>query len=327
MFRPALSLAALLLTASCARREEAKPAPESKPSAAPEIEHTASALTCRDGVLGVVAPSQSAGAATPEVSATAPSDAASPPDADLTGMFAPIDDGGFGVGGLGLGTGSGLGLGSLGRPRARSVVGVPLGAHGARAMAVARSACGGIEAIRACHDEAARPTGTVVLDLSIDAAGKATVTKTSGDLADEKLRSCLSSAFAALVFDPAAAGSTSYSLAFESAQGKQPSVRETPVTVTGSLPPEVVRRVIRARTPQIRYCYEKALKVDPKEAGKMTVSFTIDTKGDVSGAKIASSTLGDATLESCIVGVFSKIVFPVPSAGPVTVSYPIVLSP
>jgi TonB family protein len=269
-------------------------------------------------VLGVVAKPVSSESAQP----APPKTPASAFDADLSGLLAPIGDGGIGIGSIGtFGTGMGLG-----RARSRTIVAMPLGSHGVRAMAVAKGACGKIEELRACHDDAGRPVGTVILDLSIDAAGKATVSKTSGELVDEKLRTCVSTALASAVFDPAAAGSTSYSIAFEGTPGKEPMLRDSKVTATGGLPPEIITRVIRSRMAQIRYCYEKALKVDPKTAGKITVSFTIDPKGAVTGAKAASSTLGDATLDACIVSVFTKITFPAPASGSISVSYPIVLS-
>jgi hypothetical protein len=278
-------------------------------------------LTCRDGVLGILAK--------PVSSESAPS--ASPPvtdaallDADLTGMLAPIASGGLGIGSIGTFGPTGAGFG---RSRGHAIVAVPLGAHDARAMAVAKGACGRVQELRTCHDEAGRPTGTVIIDLSIDAAGKATVTKTSGDLAPEALRECLGKALASVTFEPAAAGATSYSIAFESAPVKAPRLGATKPTTTGDLDPAVIARVVRSRMAQINYCYEKALKVDPKTAGKITVSFTIDPKGAVTGAKAASSTLGDAVLESCIVTVFSKITFPAPKSGSVSVSYPIVLTP
>jgi hypothetical protein len=307
------------LTVACARREEAKPAPESKPSAAAEVEHPVEALTCRDGVLGVVAKPVSSESVQP---APAPAPASSAFDADLSGMFAPIGDGGVGIGSIGtFGTGVGFG-----RWQGRAIVAMPTDSHGARAMAVAKGACGRVQELRTCHDDAGRPAGTVVLDLSIDAAGKATVTKTSGDLAHEALRSCLAKALASVTFDPAAAGTTSYSIAFESAPAKAPRLGDAKPTATGDLDPAVIARVVRSRMAQIRYCYEKALKIDPKTAGKIVVSFTIDPKGTVSGAKAASSTLGDATLDACIVAVFAKITFPEPKSGSVSVSYPIVLS-
>lgn len=316
MRAPLLLLVTLSL--SCARREEAKALSktEGEPSASavPEIEHPIEALTCRDGVLGAVAKPVSSSESAPAASAF---------DAGLGGLFAPIGEGGVGLGSIGPIGMTGLGHG---RPRGRTIVAMPLGPHGARAMAVTKGVCGRFEALRTCHDEAGRPVGTVILDLSIDAAGKATVSKTSGELENEKLRTCLSTAVTATTFEPAGAGATSYSIAFEGTPDKAPSVHDSKVAAAGGLPPEVITRVLRSRMAQIRYCYQKALAIDPKTAGKITVSFTIDPKGATSGAKAASSTLGDATLDACIVSVVSKITFPEPTSGSVTVSYPIVLT-
>lgn len=342
-------LVAVLLTAACARREEAKPAPEGKPSAVPAAEYTLEALTCTDGVLGVVPPPSDAPVdAGPSV----------PGDADLTGVFGTIGDGGFGAGGLGisgtgggtggigLGASSGLGIGGIGGIGGTTgsgfgkigaialrlvypIVTKPTDSRGARALAVARGGCGATASIRKCHNDYGKPVGNVDLSLTVGADGKVTAAKrTAGENTTEELGECVANALSPVVFDPAASGVSTYRVTFmEPRRIKPPTMSESAPTVTGSLPKDVIRRILRAHFPRMRYCYEKALATDPKLAGKVTVNFGIDKSGAVTDPKITDGTIADATMRACIVTAMKAISFPAPDGGPVTVTYPLIFNP
>jgi TonB family protein len=96
--------------------------------------------------------------------------------------------------------------------------------------------------------------------------------------------------------------------------------------VRGSLPREVIQRVIRAHLSQVRYCYERALTAQPTLAGRVTVSFVIGPSGAVQSASIQSGTLGHAETEQCIVAAVQRFTFPPPEGGGiVAVHYPFVL--
>src|SRR5205085_886681 len=51
--------------------------------------------------------------------------------------------------------------------------------------------------------------------------------------------------------------------------------------VTGGLPPEVVRRIVRQNQARMRYCYEQGLVKNPALAGDVKTKLTIDTAGAV----------------------------------------------
>jgi hypothetical protein len=110
--------------------------------------------------------------------------------------------------------------------------------------------------------------------------------------------------------------------------GSTPRVRPGVTAVSGSLPPEIIRRVIRAHVGQVRACYEDGLKKNPTLEGRVDVKFVIDTSGRVSSARSTPhSTMPDMAVVSCVVAAFRRLRFPQPKAGAVTVIYPLVFAP
>ncbi|MGF1510127.1 MAG: AgmX/PglI C-terminal domain-containing protein [Myxococcota bacterium] len=96
--------------------------------------------------------------------------------------------------------------------------------------------------------------------------------------------------------------------------------------VRGSLPKELIRRVINQHMAQIRYCYEKELTRSPGIFGRVSTRFTIGPNGLVQDAMVPSSTLGNTTVEQCIVSKIKTWKFPKPKGGGVViVNYPFVL--
>ncbi|MBS2013592.1 MAG: AgmX/PglI C-terminal domain-containing protein [Deltaproteobacteria bacterium] len=108
---------------------------------------------------------------------------------------------------------------------------------------------------------------------------------------------------------------------------RPPSVRMAPVTVNGRLPPEVIQRILRASFGRFRLCYENGLRSNPDLAGRVTVKFVIDRKGDVASAADGGSTLPDQAVVGCIVRAIGGVSFPAPEGGVVTVVYPLDLAP
>jgi TonB family protein len=94
-------------------------------------------------------------------------------------------------------------------------------------------------------------------------------------------------------------------------------------TVMGSLDKEVIRRVVRANSNQVRFCYEKELKKNPKLAGTVKVKFAIASNGSVASAAVTSSTLNNSAVESCLTGRIRRWKFPEPKGGGIVlVNYP-----
>jgi hypothetical protein len=105
-----------------------------------------------------------------------------------------------------------------------------------------------------------------------------------------------------------------------------PRLREGSVTVTGRLPPEVVRRIARQNFGRFRLCYEDGLRSDPRLHGRVIVRFSIATDGSVSSSQDAGSTLPAPGVVACIVRGIGNLSFPQPEGGTVQVVYPIDLA-
>ena len=107
-----------------------------------------------------------------------------------------------------------------------------------------------------------------------------------------------------------------------------PSVSTGNADVRGSLSKEAIRRHVRRNILDIRYCYESAWARDQSLAGRVEVRFVISPSGAVSSSSVASSTLGNPTVEQCIARVVQSIAFPEPEGGGVViVTYPFRFEP
>jgi hypothetical protein len=93
--------------------------------------------------------------------------------------------------------------------------------------------------------------------------------------------------------------------------------------VEGTLPMEVVKRIVHANFPRLRACYTAGLKSDPELRGTVTTRFIIDSTGAVETASLMSSTMSNPNVGTCVVGVFSTMSFPAPENGKARVTYPI----
>lgn len=101
-------------------------------------------------------------------------------------------------------------------------------------------------------------------------------------------------------------------------------VAVTPGTpqVSGYLSAEQINRVVRANQAALRYCYETEVQRRRGLRGKVVVQWRVDRGGLVPMARVASSTLGNATVEGCLVRQVQKWRFPKPDGGEVSVMYP-----
>lgn len=105
-----------------------------------------------------------------------------------------------------------------------------------------------------------------------------------------------------------------------------PEIHPHPPTVMGGLSQEAIRRVVRRHLNEIRFCYEQGLQSNPSLEGRVTVSWIISGDGRVQSSSLASSSLSNSTVESCVVGAVQRWTFPSPeNGGVVGVNYPFVL--
>ena len=108
----------------------------------------------------------------------------------------------------------------------------------------------------------------------------------------------------------------------------RPHLRDEGIAVSnGSLPPEVIKRIVRQNFGRFRACYEDGLRRDPALQGRVSARFVIGRDGAVSSVSDGGSDLPDRGVVSCVVRAFYGVSFPQPEGGIVTVTYPILFSP
>lgn len=106
-----------------------------------------------------------------------------------------------------------------------------------------------------------------------------------------------------------------------------PRLRMGDTQVTGRLPAEVIRRVVRQNHTRFRHCYEQGLMTNPGLSGRVGVRFVIGGDGAVANVANVGSDLPDSKVIGCVTRAFYDIGFPKPEGGIVTVVYPIMFQP
>ena len=106
-----------------------------------------------------------------------------------------------------------------------------------------------------------------------------------------------------------------------------PRIRQLPPVTSGTLPPEVIQRIVRQNFGRFRLCYEDGLRRNPNLEGRVATRFVIGRDGAVSNVSNGGSDLPDSSVVSCVIATYYGLSFPSPEKGIVTVSYPIFFSP
>jgi TonB family protein len=94
----------------------------------------------------------------------------------------------------------------------------------------------------------------------------------------------------------------------------------------GQIDKKAVSRVLRRRSGAVKRCYEKALKRNEGVNGKLVVKFQIGSAGRITRIKVVKNGTGDSGVASCITSAMKGWRFPIPEGGPVTFSFPFILS-
>ncbi|HMA96559.1 MAG TPA: AgmX/PglI C-terminal domain-containing protein, partial [Polyangiaceae bacterium] len=108
---------------------------------------------------------------------------------------------------------------------------------------------------------------------------------------------------------------------------RPPTCRCDRMHVSGRLPPETIQRIVRLNHGRFRGCYHQALLSKPTLAGRVAVRFVIGPVGQVTSVRDEGSTLESPATTRCILEAFSRLEFPMPEGGDVTVVYPLRLTP
>jgi hypothetical protein len=91
--------------------------------------------------------------------------------------------------------------------------------------------------------------------------------------------------------------------------------------------PAALRAALAGAAGSVRGCYERALRQNQMLQGKLLVAVKVGAQGNTCGASLASDTLGDGAVASCVLQKFRSGTFPAPIGGCVDVQVPINFTP
>ena len=91
--------------------------------------------------------------------------------------------------------------------------------------------------------------------------------------------------------------------------------------------PAALRAALASAAGSVRGCYERALRQNQMLQGKLMVAVKVGAQGNACGASLASDTLGDGAVASCVLQKFRSGTFPAPIGGCVDVQVPINFTP
>jgi hypothetical protein len=225
----------------------------------------------------------------------------------------------------GLGTVGGFGGGTPIKPSSTTIEGHALPNDSFHVDDLNREACAQLREMSECVDRLhkGQPRWEFELDaeLTIDAGVVTNTNVTSMMPTNPGVVACVTDALGKIKLI-GGSGRPHYALSIVARDVKSVRMTEVDTVILGKLPPEVVKRIVRANFPRLRACYEAGLKTDPALAGVVAVRFRIDTDGSVVGVALdaTASTLTDAAVRGCVLGVYRTLSFPEPEGGVVNVS-------
>jgi TonB family protein len=91
--------------------------------------------------------------------------------------------------------------------------------------------------------------------------------------------------------------------------------------VKRALSPEQLQATMKGRVGEMAACYELSPAKQKQVTGELTVDFTVEASGKVSGESLASDSVADKLLSDCVLGVVRETSFP-PAEAAVDVSWP-----
>jgi TonB family protein len=111
-------------------------------------------------------------------------------------------------------------------------------------------------------------------------------------------------------------------------RGSVKSEKGDEVGGAGEFDSNLVVQTIKTRIRAIQMCYEQQLRRNPSLAGKVTIEFTIQVRGNVTDVHVKENSTGDTAVGTCVANTVGTFRFnPGPQGGSVTYSYPFVFAP
>lgn len=100
----------------------------------------------------------------------------------------------------------------------------------------------------------------------------------------------------------------------------KPAAKPKP-KVKRSLTPEQLQQTMKSRQTAMAACYELSPAKEKQLAGELTVDFTVEPSGKVTGESLVNDSIADKILSECVVGVVRDTSFPRSEAA-IDVSWP-----
>lgn len=163
------------------------------------------------------------------------------------------------------------------------------------------------------------PSGHISVYAELDRTGAVRQARINNDtLRAPEVSNCAISVFKQMRFPaPGGFASVIYPIGFAPEDAASDGI-----AVTGSaLSQDEIRRVVLAKMPVIRMCYEREPVRDATLSGQVVVDFTILQNGGVTAASVSRSTLPNS-MEACVLSSVRMLQFRRPLASTVKVRYP-----
>jgi hypothetical protein len=175
-----------------------------------------------------------------------------------------------------------------------------------------------LDDVKACMRDHGSATGKLVVEFGVTPEGKVNDPKPKERSSNAALDRCIANAFGRWTFPKPRGGvlmGVDYPFMF--AAPKPPA--------QGKLDQAVVVKTVHDHQPDIKTCYDEAVKAKPGLAGTVKVAFVIAPTGKVSEAKVDNSTTKWGPLDQCLVGKLKSWTFPKPEGnGEVAIMYPFI---
>lgn len=180
-------------------------------------------------------------------------------------------------------------------------------------------------AFRACYEQLPRPrpATTMQMHFVIGVDGRVRTGHIDSQQVPE-LGRCSTPAMLSLVFPAPKGGEVSvvYPIALFPDEGETAPAQSADGQ-TGRLPAETIRSVMQSHFDDFRACYQEL--AEPRPSLRIQMHFTIGRHGNVADGHVDAE--ASPELGACANEVLTKITFPAPQGGIVTVSYPIEFAP
>jgi hypothetical protein len=106
-----------------------------------------------------------------------------------------------------------------------------------------------------------------------------------------------------------------------------PSLRPAETSASEQLPAATVRRTVNRSFAQLRGCYAAGLQNETAAASNTIVHFVVQPDGHVDYVRFSGADQPPESVLGCIERVFYGLSFPRPGSSPLSVTYPLRLSP